>query len=851
MLQCRPLAIAYREAGTVRVRLVTAALVALGTVVVGALGIAVTLATSDSSRWPGWLRPYHRWGWWAVLVLLLGAALLAVWQFTHQQQAQPPPSARSEHAGEEARGPIASQHADARGGTAHQPLMGPIANLPPRNLTFTGRSELLDGLHAQLTATHGAIAAVAVTAPTTHRTSAATTPPSAAAQRPVGSAPRVLHGLGGVGKTQLALEYAHRHAADYLIRWWIPAEQPAAIPGHLIALARLLGIPEHPEQAQTVTALLAELGRRDDWLLVFDNAEDPRHLQRYWPVASPKGGGRVVVTSRNPNWQPLAATIPIDVLPHADATAFLQQRTSIDQHEADRIAEALGHLPLALEQAAAYLEQTHTPPGEYLKLLATRTRELFALGRPTTSEQTIASTWSVSLQRVHAEAPAGAELLRLCAFLAPDDIPRWLLETHPEALPESLAATVQDRLAYQHALGTLGRYSLAGITDDAVSVHRLVQAVIRHQLDPGQTSTWAAVAVGLVAAAFPAHAEEVDAWPTAMRLLPHALGAAHHAKVARADAAVTAGLLHEAGRYLWGRGEHPQARLVLEDALAIRETRLGPDHPDTATSLDALATVLRTQGDLDGARRRYQRALAIREAKLGPDHPDTARSLNNLGRNLRDQGHLDAARRLHERALAIREAQLGADHPATADSLGALALVLRDQGDLDGARRFQQRALGIRQSQLGPGHPDTAHSLNNLALVLADQGDLGTARTLHERALAIRESSLGPDHTWTADSLNNLATVLRQQGDLDGARALYERALKIRETRLGPNHSHTAHSLSHLALVLLAQGDQANARALHQRASAILQQRPGDRHPDTIRGRRNLAAVTAALDGHQ
>jgi hypothetical protein len=212
----------------------------------------------------------------------------------------------------------------------------------------------LDRLHQQLTTP---TAAVAVTALADDDEPGGTAR-NAEASPAAGRAPRVLHGLGGVGKTQLAAEYAYRHAGDYPIRWWVPAEQPAAIAGRLVALARQLGIPEQTEQTQTVAALLGELGRRHDWLLVFDNAEDPHDLHPYWP--STDLGGRVLVTSRNPNWQPLAATLPVDVLPRADAVAFLHRRTGLNPDDADRLAEALGDLPLALEQAAAYLDETAT-----------------------------------------------------------------------------------------------------------------------------------------------------------------------------------------------------------------------------------------------------------------------------------------------------------------------------------------------------------------------------------------------------------------------------------------------------------------------------------------------------------
>jgi hypothetical protein len=316
-----------------RARLSTAALVAVGALTTGALGIALTLATSDPAKWPGWLRPYHRWGWWVILALLLAAAGLAAWQVALQHPAGPreqdqlPP-----------RSLLDRLYPSRHGG----PL---VSNLPARNPTFTGRADLLDQLHQRLHPGQPA-AVVQVQAQT-------------------------LHGLGGVGKTQLAIEYAHRHAGDYDLVWWVAAEQPAAIPGQLVALARRLGLPGHAEQAETVHVLWDALRSRDRWLLVFDNAEHPSDLRPWWPP----GSGQVLMTSRNPTWTGLAATVSVDVLPRAEAVAFLQHRLGHDDPALDRLAAALGDLPLALEQAAAYLEETDSSPREYLDLSApTRVR---------------------------------------------------------------------------------------------------------------------------------------------------------------------------------------------------------------------------------------------------------------------------------------------------------------------------------------------------------------------------------------------------------------------------------------------------------------------------------------------
>jgi hypothetical protein len=332
-----------------------------------------------------------------------------------------------------------------------------IFEVPPRSPHFTGRGDLLHALRRHLveTKTGAVVQAGAV------------------------------HGLGGVGKTQLAVEYAHRYAADYDLVWWIPAEQPATISGRLAQLGRRLGLAELPSLEEQVGVLFDALGLRDRWLLVYDNAQQPADLAGLWP---PAGGGQVLVTSRNPAWSGVAATVPVDVLPREQAVAFLVQRTrSSDRASLEALAGVLGDLPLALEQAAAYLEETTTTPREYLELLRDRAKELFALGHPATSEQTIATTWTVSLKRLRSEAPAAEDLLNLCAFLAPDDLPRALLTEHVDGLPERLAGAVGDRLGFQQVLGALRRYSLATVTADAVSVHRLIRksTVSRQAAAPG------------------------------------------------------------------------------------------------------------------------------------------------------------------------------------------------------------------------------------------------------------------------------------------------------------------------------------------------------------------------------
>jgi tetratricopeptide (TPR) repeat protein len=690
----------------------------------------------------------------------------------------------------------------------HWPTGGrTVSNLPPRGPSFTGREAELAALQRRLGEDAGQ--------------------------------PLALHGLGGVGKTQLALEFAHRQAPSHDVAWWVAAQQPATIPRQLVTLARRIGIPDHAEQAEVLSMLADELRKRDRWLLVFDNAEQPRDLRPYLP----SGGGNVLVTSRNPAWGGLAVPVRVHILRRLDAVRFLGRRAAVASGEADALAAALGDLPLALEQAAAYLEETGVPVAEYLALLGERSRELFSLGEPATSEETIATIWKVSLDRIRAQVPTAQDLLALCSFLGADDLPRALFTSHPQLLPGPLAAAVDDQLELQRAVAELRRYSLVTVDDDAISMHRLVQAVVRHDLDPADQGRWATIAVRLLVAAFPEDAEDVRTWPIAARLLPHALAAVDHATALGAGREETATLLHLAGHYLAERAEDAQARDLHERGLAIREADLGPDHPRTANSLLRLARVLHDQGDFQAARPLIERALAIREGQPGPEHRDRAHAMTSLARLVHNQGDLRGARALNEQALAIFEASKAADHPDIALSLTALAAVLRGQGELDQARDLLERALAIRGATFGPDHPAVAWSLHSLARVLHNQGDYQTARGLYERALVIFETSLGPDHPKTAHCITNLARAMYAQGHLDVARELHQRALATREARLGPEHPDTAWSLNNLGVILRDDGDLDGARRLHQRALAIREARLGLDHPDTAYSLINIARL--------
>jgi tetratricopeptide (TPR) repeat protein len=561
-----------------------------------------------------------------------------------------------------------------------------------------------------------------------------------------------VYGLGGIGKTQMAIEYAHRYTADYDLVWWIAAEDPLAIADRLAALASRLDLPEAANQEEQLQLLWERLGRRDRWLLVYDNATSPAELTRYLP---PAGSGHVLITSRNPAWDEVATPIAIDVLPRKQAVAFLAQRTdSGDQAGLEALAGALGGLPLALEQAAAYVKQTRTSIQGYLDLLEERPDEPPLVAELAGYRHTVATAWTLSLDKVGTQMPEAEDLLALCAFLAPDEIPRGLPADHPEALPPRLQKAAKDRRVYNQAVGALGRYSLLTATEDALAVHPLVQAVMRRRMNEQTRHIWAAAAVLLVAAAFPERSDDATVWDKCEGLLTHALAAAKGSIATGVEHETTAGLRNRVALYLWTRADLKDAQKLLEETYEMIEARLGRYHPCAATNLGTQGKVLRELGLLDEAKDLYHQALDVRQRRLKLVSLDVAWSLGNLGKVLRQLGDLDGAMRAHKEALLILEDALADDHPDMAWGLGNFGRTLRDLDKLGEAKRIHERALAIRQRQYGEDHPDVAWShrhLGDTLYVLARRTRrrnqyLPETRDHYQRALAIFKKWFGPDH---------------------------------------------------------------------------------------------------------
>ena len=609
--------------------------------------------------------------------------------------------------------------------------------------------------------------------------------------------------LGGIGKTQVAVEYAYRYKDTYHCIFWINATARETLIEGFVTIARLLALPAKDEQDQTiiVAAVQQWLTNHTEWLLILDNADDLQLVTKFFPTGNT---GHLLLTTREQAWGAVACNFTVKKMDETEGVLFLLRRANIlkspdaplsqassaQQATAAAIVKEMDGLPLALDQAGAYIEETPSTLDAYLKAFQHRQAELLQeRGKdPNYQHEAVATTWSLNFEQVEQLNPTAADLLRFLAFLAPDAIPEEMIVAGASELGPQFQKLSTDETLLDQPMKVLNRFSLVQRDTDKhlLFIHRLVQAVLKanmthetqrdtdkrflfiHRLVQAAlraTNTrkiqreWAERTVRAVNLAFP-DVINVELWPQCERVLPHALACAELINDYTLAFPEAAHLLNQTGYYLNDHAQYERARPLYERAFAIREQVLGPNHPDTAQSLNNLAALYDSQGDYERARPLYERAFAIREQVLGPNHPDTAQSLNNLAFLYDSQGDYERAKPLYERAFAITEQVLGPNHPDTANSLNNLAFLYNNQGDYERARPLLERALAIREQVLGPNHPDTAGSLNNLAGLYKSQGDYERAKPLYERALAIIEKTFGSNHPNTKIVRENLATLL-------------------------------------------------------------------------------------------
>jgi hypothetical protein len=725
----------------------------------------------------------------------------------------------------EAPDPRASGAAGSRGGGApgtggRAPGPPPIGwNVGPRNPAFIGREDLLGQVRERLRVGGSAVV-------------------------------QALHGLGGVGKTQLAVEYAHRFAREYETVWQIAAERSGLIGDQFAALGVELGIVAPAMDTAAVARVVkAHLRGRSRWLLIFDNAQTAADVREWLPG----GAGHVLITSRTCGWAELAARVEVDVLPRPESVALLRAHApTLSEEEASQLAEALGDLPLGLAQAGGFITETGMSACDYLGLLGTRAAELLDQHPPEGHPRSLAAAILLACGRLGEVDPAALALLRLGAFLAPEPIPAGLLVQElpasgqgPQPELAALAAAAANPVAAHRSLGRLGRYGLARVDHGLLHLHRLTRAIVAGHLGPRGAAAYRAHAERLLVAACPSDPRDPRTWPSWARILPHLLAI----DPATSPSPHLRDLTNSAFWYMYWRGDRmPLPGLAQRLHQGWRE-RLGPDDRHT---LQAAGHLVRAQYALG----RYRQARVLAEdthtrsqRMLGYDHPDTLHAAANLARCLLEMGELARGHQLGEELLARRRRTLGENHPDTLESANIVVITLKALGKYAESRQLGEEVLAWRRRTLGEDHPDTLNSANNLAYVMYLQGEAEAARQLITDTLARYRRTLGNDHQKTLYAADTLSACLRALGEAEAAQRLDEDTLARSRRVLGDDHECTLGLLCGLAADLRALGQIEAARRLDEDTLARSRDVLGEEHPDTLAAARGLAADLRAL-GH-
>lgn len=637
-----------------------------------------------------------------------------------------------------------------------------VWNVPDRNPNFSGREQIIADLRVAL------------------------------ASSQLGAWRQALWGLGGIGKTQIAIEYAYRYVADYSkVGWLVRSEEFMVLASDYAALAGKLGLPESNSQDQTiiVNSVRHWLEHNSDWLLIFDNAVRPEDIIGYLPRG---GNGHIIITSRNPNWESIGGVIPIRIFDRAESIQFLHKRTKKCGETGD-LADVLGDLPLALEQASAYIVEAGISLADYLERFKKYHFKLLEYGKPINYNDTIATTWEISFRAVQEKSKASADLLNLCAFLAPENIPRSLLINGIKILPEPLASGIDDEFDFDNIIKILKDYSLINTTSTNLSVHRLVQIITRNRLEADNQRRWSQVAITLLDNSFIYDSNRMQTWKECSVLLPHTLAASSYAEDFNVALEVTSHLLNEVGLYLKKYARFTEAKSVLERAIRIEENIHSPNHPSIAIRASNIGLVLYELGDFEKAKIYFEKALKIGEKEYGSDHPKVAIYHNNLGLALRKLNDYDGAKNCFERAImADAKATAFNPHDVVAHIVN-FGMALQDLGNPAEAVKFFARALEIGEKFYEPSNPELAPCLSNLGTALADAGDLDKALEYVGRALEVSEKAYGLNHPDVAVYLTNLIVILNEAANLDAnvAEDRLKLALRICQELLGDNHPTT------------------------------------------------------------
>ncbi len=650
--------------------------------------------------------------------------------------------------------------------------------------------------------------------------------------------PQVLSGLGGIGKTQLVIEYAYRYREEYHWIFWLRSDTRDTLIADITSTLDLLSLANADEQDQhtIIFSFKRWLTTHTQWLLILDNVDDVQVIDDVLPESK----GHILLTTRAQALT-FGKSIEVKEMKREEGKEFLLRRAGLlepnaslgavsseDRAEAQAIVDELHGLPLALDQAGAYIREVGCRVSEYRRLFADEKRHRQELlsrrgSFPSDHPESVTSTFSLSFQKIEQADPAAAGLLRFFAFLSPDNIPKELMQGGLEGLGGRLQKLTAEPLQLNEAIAKLRNYSLVHRDRDsqAFSIHRLVQIAIRNMMDEDTQRQWAERTVRAVNRVFPEW--KVSNRQLSRRLFPQAQACFELITQWDMMFPEAASLLHRAARYLRKSPKrYREAELFDQQALKIQENVLGKEHPDVAQILYGLAATYSGLNKYEQSESFYRWAIAIREHVFGPQAPETLEMLSDLGLMYYKQGKYDEAASLHQRCLAIREQAPDAnDKVATSTSLNNLALVYSKQGKYDEAEALYKRALEIRERVSGKQSINAAITLRHLAGLYKKQGKYEQAEPLYQQALAIFKEKYEMEDRRTARCLKDLADLYCKQGEYKRAEPLYQQALSVWRKFFGLEHLESAEVLEGYADLLRKMRRKAEATRLEAEAKAV------------------------------
>ena len=692
----------------------------------------------------------------------------------------------------------------------------PICNLTAqRNSVFTGRSETLATLADNFFSG----------------------PEPASAQ--------VIKGMGGIGKTQIALEFSYRFSRQYDVIWWVRAENDLVLVEDYTSFAWAVDLADGAggSEKQLIGAIRHWLGRNRKWLFVFDNAKHPDQLLDYLPE---ENAGNTLITSRHQMWEKLCPSTGLLYFSRDESVDFLLKRTQRDDRlVAGHVAEKLIDFPLALELAAGIINAANIGFSTFAMLFSRQHQALWEDKKPPrTYPDTMGSIVSLALEKVEKEAPSALLIVNLFAYLSEDEISSLILNEVQRYFRAHFPSLFPETETFEKAVATLVRYSLVSKGDGTLSIHHLVQAVLRDRLDVDEHKKWSGTAVAVIDRVFPSETYQQSVrWPDCAALLSHGRCAVRHALEHQTAHAEAADLLASLGSYLQSRAFFTKAEPIFTQALDLFEKQVGPKHPHVGAVVHHLAALHQDQGRYETAEALFRRALDIYRTALGEDHLYVGSICNHLAALLRTKGNDTEAESFFRSALDIFQHNLAATHPQIATSLNNLAVMLQDQGKYVEAEQLLHSALENYQGASAEDHPFTATAMTNLAQLYRDLGKVDDAVHFLRKALAIREAHFPSDHPAVYTTMMELADALGSAGEHEEAEEIYRTILNHCEKKQDGDRLQLASCSIHLAKLMQQRGSHGEAETLFRKGLRIQQAQLSANHPDVASGMTGLAST--------